>query len=45
MPVGFELSAPFATLPAARQLAVLRALGAEGMARRLQLLQREGLLP
>jgi type IV pilus assembly protein PilN len=44
-PVGFELTANFATLPPARQLELLRQLGSGGMARRLQLLQREGLLP
>jgi type IV pilus assembly protein PilN len=44
-PVAFELSTPFASLPPARQLEVLRALGSDGMARRLQLLQKEGLLP
>ncbi|MEB3321466.1 MAG: PilN domain-containing protein [Synechococcaceae cyanobacterium] len=43
-PVAFELSTPFASLPPARQLQVLRALGSDGMARRLQLLQKEGLL-
>lgn len=43
--VSFEISGPFATLAPARQLGVLRQLGSEGMARRLQLLQAEGLLP
>ncbi|MBW4531733.1 MAG: PilN domain-containing protein [Aphanothece saxicola GSE-SYN-MK-01-06B] len=43
--VSFELSGPFATLPPARQLVVMRQLGSEGMARRLQLLQAEGLIP
>ena len=43
--VRFELSGPFATLPPARQLSVMRQLGSEGMVRRLQLLQAEGLLP
>jgi type IV pilus assembly protein PilN len=43
-PVAWELSAGFATLPAARQLAVLQQLGAEGMARRLQILERAGVL-
>jgi type IV pilus assembly protein PilN len=44
-PVSFEINGPFAVLDAQRQLAVLRQLGSEGMARRLQLLQSEGLLP
>jgi len=44
-PVSFEMSGPFATLPPARQLEVFEGLGARGMARRLQLLEREGLLP
>ena len=43
--VSFELSGPFATLPPARQLSVMRQLGSEGMVRRLQLLQAEGLIP
>lgn len=43
--VRFELSGPFATLPPARQLSVMRQLGSEGMVRRLQLLQAEGLIP
>ncbi|MEA5416451.1 PilN domain-containing protein [Synechococcus sp. BA-132 BA5] len=43
--VSFELTGAFASLPAARQLAVLQQLGSEGMARRLLLLQAEGLLP
>jgi type IV pilus assembly protein PilN len=43
--VSFELQAPFAELPADRELAVLQQLGAEGMARRYQLLRKEGLLP
>lgn len=44
-PVSFEMSGPFASLPPARQLEVFEGLGARGMARRLQLLEREGLLP
>jgi type IV pilus assembly protein PilN len=44
-PVSFEINAPFAQLNARRQLEVLRRLGSEGMARRLELLQKEGLLP
>jgi len=43
--VRFELSGPFATLPPSRQLSVMRQLGSEGMVRRLQLLQAEGLIP
>lgn len=43
--VRFELTGPFASLPPARQLGVMRQLGSEGMARRLQLLQAEGLIP
>ena len=43
--VRFELSGPFATLAPARQLVVMRQLGSEGMVRRLQLLQGEGLIP
>ncbi|KEF41724.1 MAG: hypothetical protein ER33_09745 [Cyanobium sp. CACIAM 14] len=42
--VRFELTAPFSSLPPARQLSVMRQLGSEGMARRLQLLEAEGLL-
>ena len=44
-PVTFELSAPFAQLEPNRQLQVLRQLGSGGLARRLELLQRQGLLP
>lgn len=44
-PVSWDLNAAFAALPAARQLTVLRKLGATGMARRLEILQREGVLP
>ncbi len=44
-PVAFEMGGSFATLVPARQLEVLRGLGSDGMARRLQLLQREGLMP
>ena len=42
--VAFELNAPLATLPPDQKAAVLRVLGAEGMAGRLELLNREGLL-
>lgn len=43
--VEFEMTGPFASLPPSRQLAVMKQLGSEGMARRLQLLQAEGLIP
>lgn len=44
--VSFELAARFRpTLPATAELRLLQELGANGMARRLQLLQAEGLLP
>ena len=42
--VSFELNAPLATLKPKQKVAVLRVLGAEGMAGRLELLEREGLL-
>ncbi len=44
-PVQFEITAKFAPLEAGRMQQVLRELGSEGMARRLELMQREGLLP
>jgi len=44
-PVEFVITAKFASLDAARLRQVLRGLGSEGMARRLDLMQREGLLP
>jgi type IV pilus assembly protein PilN len=43
--VQFEITANFAPLEAGRLQQVLRELGSEGMARRLDLMQREGLLP
>jgi len=43
-PVGFEITASFARLAPTDQLAAFRSLGAEGMARRLQLLSDEGLI-
>ena len=43
--VNWELSARFAALPAPRMLQVLQALEAEGLARRLRLLQAAGVLP
>jgi Tfp pilus assembly protein PilN len=42
--VSFELNAPLATLKPKQKVAVLRVLGAEGMAGRLELLERERLL-
>jgi type IV pilus assembly protein PilN len=42
--VSFELNAPLAILKPKQKAAVLRVLGAEGMASRLELLDREGLL-
>jgi len=44
-PLAFEIRAPFATLDPQRQLALLQQLGSEGMARRLNLLRSEGLMP
>jgi type IV pilus assembly protein PilN len=44
-PVVFELTAAFADRPALLDGHQLRALGADGMAQRLQLLQRAGVLP
>jgi type IV pilus assembly protein PilN len=44
-PVSFEINGPFVPLEARRQLEIMRQLGSDGMARRLQLLQKEGLIP
>jgi type IV pilus assembly protein PilN len=44
-PVAWQLKAGFAALAAGQQLQLLQQLGADGMARRLQILQRAGLLP
>ena len=44
-PLAFEIHAPFASLDANRQLALMQQFGSEGMARRLQLLRSEGLMP
>lgn len=44
-PVQFEITGRFADLQALRLEQVLQQLGSSGMARRLQLMQREGLLP
>lgn len=43
-PVTFDLTSQFSSLPAAAQLRELRRLGADGLARRLETLQKEGLL-
>ncbi len=43
-PVTFEINGPFVPLEARRQLEIMRQLGSDGMARRLQLLQSEGLI-
>jgi len=43
--VMWELSARFAALSSAQQLAVLQALKADGLVKRLQLLQANGVLP
>ncbi|MCS5693702.1 PilN domain-containing protein [Cyanobium sp. FGCU-6] len=44
-PVVFQITAPFATLEPQQQLDLMRRLGADGMVRRLQLVQAEGLMP
>jgi type IV pilus assembly protein PilN len=44
-PVVFSITAPFARLEPRQQLRVMRSLGAEGMVKRLQLVQSEGLVP
>jgi len=44
-PVVFTITAPFAKLQPQQQLQVMRSLGAEGMVKRLQLVQSEGLMP
>jgi type IV pilus assembly protein PilN len=44
-PVDWDLTAAFATLPAPEQLRLFQSLGAEGLARRLQILERAGVLP
>lgn len=44
-PVQFEITASFAPLEAGRLQQVLRELGSDGMARRLELMQKEGVLP
>ena len=44
-PVDWDLTAAFATLPASQQLPLLQSLGAEGLAKRLQILERAGVLP
>lgn len=44
-PVVFSITAPFARLQPQQQLELMRRLGADGMAKRLQLVQSEGLMP
>ena len=44
-PVVFSITAPFARLQPQQLLEVMRSLGAEGMVKRLQLVQSEGLMP
>jgi hypothetical protein len=44
-PVGWELAAKFAQLSPGAQGSLLQRLGADGMARRLQVLARAGVLP
>ena len=44
-PLEWDLTAAFATVPAARQVQLLQNLGAEGLAKRLQILERAGVLP
>jgi type IV pilus assembly protein PilN len=44
-PVAWEIAVPLASLTPAAQLPLLQKLGADGMARRLQILQRAGVLP
>ena len=44
-PVAFAITGLFATLTPTQQLTLMRQLGSEGMARRLQLLESEGLIP
>jgi type IV pilus assembly protein PilN len=44
-PVGFEIAAAFASPDPSSQLNILRRLGSEGMARRIQLLRQQELMP
>jgi type IV pilus assembly protein PilN len=44
-PVAWEITAPLVPLAPARQRQLLQQLGADGMARRLQILQQAGVLP
>jgi len=44
-PVEWDLTASFATLPPNQQVRLLQKLGADGLARRLQILERAGVLP
>ena len=43
-PVEWDLTAAFAAVPAQEQVLLLKQLGAEGMARRLQILEQAGVL-
>ena len=43
-PVAWQITAKAASLSAVQQLQLLQQLGAEGLVRRLQILQRAGLL-
>lgn len=44
-PLAWDLTAAFATVPAAQQVQLLQKLGAEGLAQRLLILERAGVLP
>ena len=44
-PVDWDLTAAFAAVPAPQQVQLLETLGAQGLARRLQILHRAGVLP
>jgi type IV pilus assembly protein PilN len=44
-PVDWDLTAAFAAVPAPQQVQLLETLGAQGLARRLQILDRAGVLP
>jgi len=44
-PVIWDLTAAFASLPPNRQVQLLQDLGADGLARRLQILERAGVWP
>ena len=44
-PVDWDLTAAFAAVPAPQQVQLLETLGAQGLARRLQIMDRAGVLP